>query len=365
MIAPAEGEKLHQKQERLSEIIYNSPTSMPPSRYAFLITNQCNLKCKWCFLEKNKKKNVMETQNWINLTKQLPDYARVTITGGEPFLYKGFKEVFSYIASHFDCNIISNGLLLTNELSELLLSFPKLGILGISVDNMGNTIRDVKPKQWKRMEKEIKNFIRKRNEKNSNCVLNIKTTISDENARELFTTHEYCVEELKSDYHDFQFLKGSPIQHSDKIVSFEEILKMPKTQTYEKFDIIKQQLEKVRQYNIKTGAKGFMLIQPTPDALCSKDPLPSIDYLNKPQVKENYKPCQIPWSDLQINPDGSAFPCLLINLGNVKESSLIEIINGKQMGRFRKVIKDNKLVPACNRCCYLKYDRGKKLQEGR
>ena len=47
--------------------------------------------------------------------------------------------------------------------------------------------------------------------------------VLDENAKDLLKIHKYCVEELQCDTHAFQFLKGSPIQHSDIMFDFDKI----------------------------------------------------------------------------------------------------------------------------------------------
>ena len=107
-------EFLHKKHELLTEKIYNTP-GMLPNRYVYILTNKCNLNCSFCFLERNSLSDSMKTKDWISLSNQLPDYARVTITGGEPLLFNGFKEVFSSIAEKYDCNIITNGILLNRN----------------------------------------------------------------------------------------------------------------------------------------------------------------------------------------------------------------------------------------------------------
>ena len=50
--------------------------------------------------------------------------------------------------------------------------------------------------------------------------------------------------------------------------------------------------------------------------------------------------------------DGSFFPCLAINMGNVK-NGLKEIIYGKKYKEFKDIIKKNGTVEACNRCGWL------------
>jgi len=220
-----------------------------PHRYVFILTNLCNLRCSFCFQEKDARKDSMKTQDWLNLAKQLPRYACVTLTGGEPFVFKGFNDVFDYVAPRFQCNIITNGLLFTKERIDYLLSFPKLRVVAVSVDNIGNTLRDVKPQDWAKAEEMMRYFRKRRDELGSECVLDAKTVVLDENSENLLDIHRYCIEDLGCDHHSFQFLKGSPTQHSDIMFKTDDILKKSHAPVYKKFETIKSQLEKVRQYN--------------------------------------------------------------------------------------------------------------------
>ena len=79
-------------------------------------------------------------------------------------------------------------------------------------------------KKWKHVEKMMLYFQKRKKElNNSECILDSKTVILDENASELLDIHKYCVEDLQCDTHAFQFLKGSPIQHSDLMFKLEKI----------------------------------------------------------------------------------------------------------------------------------------------
>jgi radical SAM protein with 4Fe4S-binding SPASM domain len=57
---------------------------------------------------------------------------------------------------------------------------------------------------------------------------------------------------------------------------------------------------------------------------------------------------------MHINADGSVFPCLSIDTGNVKKQSLNEIFYSDIFKKFRQTIKNVGTVAACNRCCFLK-----------
>lgn len=345
-------EKFHNKHEIFTEKAFNTPRLLP-DRYVFVLTNLCNLRCSFCFQKKNSRKDAMKAKDWINLAEQLPDYARITFTGGEPLAFPEFKEVFSYVANRFDCNIITNGILLTEEIIDFILSYPKFRVLSISIDNVKNTLRDVKSEKWENVEYLMKYFIKKRDEVNPGCILDAKTMILDENAKDLFEIHKYCVEELGCDNHSLQFLKGSPIQHADYMFEFEDILKKSTAVKYKNFNIIKKQLELVRQYNIQTGKVAFL--HPKIANLVSEKKQTNIDFINEvDHIKKNYLPCKFPWSSVHINVDGILFPCLAISMGNVNETPLSEIINGKKFERFKGLIRKEGTIEACNRCGWLR-----------
>ena len=97
------GQTFHNKHEQFTEKAYADP-SLLPDRYVFILTNACNLRCPFCFQEKGRQVDQMEMEDWLQVVRQIPDYARITLTGGEPLLFKDFKKLFAIIAEQFDCN---------------------------------------------------------------------------------------------------------------------------------------------------------------------------------------------------------------------------------------------------------------------
>jgi len=345
-------EKFHNIHEDFTKTAFNNQ-DMLPDRYVFIITNLCNLKCDFCFQKKEPRKDAMSKESWLELVNQLPDYSRVTLTGGEPLLYSGFDIIFSKIAKKFNCNIISNGVLLTEKKIDFLLSFPKFKVLSISIDDIGNTVRGLTQQQWNHVIKMLKYFVKIRDEKNLDCVLDIKSTILDETASEMFNIYKYLREELKCDTHSFNLLKGSPMQHADHNYDFKDMFKKWEAPVYKKFNIIKKQLESVRQYNIDKGYISFL--HPKVDSLVSEKKIPDLDYINKSDhIKNNFLNCMYPWSSVHINVDGSVFPCMAIPMGNVKDAPLKEIFFGENYMKFKDTIRKEKTVEGCNRCGWLK-----------
>ena len=69
--------------------------------------------------------------------------------------------------------------------------------------------------------------------------------------------------------------------------------------------------------------------------------------------KENFQPCAQPWSSVHINVDGTVFPCLAVSMGNIQEKNIKEIIFDDQFKKFKKILKKDGTVEACNRCGWL------------
>ena len=82
--------------------------------------------------------------------------------------------------------------------------------------------------------------------------------------------------------------------------------------------------------------------------------LKQIEYLfengDKP-VTELFKPCMFPCSNLFINPEGKIYPCLSVEMGSLREKTLMEIFNSPKYRCFRKNLKASKLFTGCQLCC--------------
>jgi len=344
------------------EMAYDADIHMP-KRFCLVLTNLCNLACDFCYQIRTKQKNALDSEAWIKLIKELPENSRVSLTGGEPLILKNFKQVFTETANRHECNLICNGLLLTEEIIDLLLSFKSFKVLSISIDNRKNTIRksaNVKEtkwdEKWSHAEKMMLYFQKRKIELgHPTCILDAKTVVLDENADDLLDIHKYCLDDLRCDTHSFQFLKGSPILGCDYMFKFEEIFEKSEAYKYKKWDTIKEQLCLVKKYNFQNKKVGF-LHPKMDDLLENEEPLDDqkMDLLNEVEhKKENFKPCAQPWSSVHINVDGTVMPCLAVSMGNVQDNTMEEIVKGEEFCRFRKTIRDEGTVEACNRCGWL------------
>ncbi len=326
-----------------------------PRRYVLVLTNLCNLRCTFCFQERKKRPDHMTTEDWLKFIEQIPNNSRVTLTGGEPLVYKDFDKIFQKCNENKETNIITNGLLLSNQKVEKLLEEKNFKVLSISIDTIGNVNRDFKKNQWSGLVDQIKKFVSLRDKKEHKSALDIKTVILDENIEDLFNIHKLVMEDLKADTHSLQVLKGAEIQHSDLMFDFKDIEKETRAYQYKKFDTFIDQLNKIKEYDYKNGCKSFLhpnLINLNDNKLLTKDDL--IFMNNAKHEPQHFQTCRSPWSSVHVNVDGHLFPCMAVSMGNVKNKKLNEIIFSDQFKKFKNIIRKNGTINGCNRCGILR-----------
>ena len=66
---------------------------LPPVRYFLELTYRCNLKCPFCFINENRKKDEMTTEEWFKIIEQIPFYSFISLVAGEVMLREDFFEI--------------------------------------------------------------------------------------------------------------------------------------------------------------------------------------------------------------------------------------------------------------------------------
>ncbi len=354
---------MYEREIHLIDSIYNSSEFRLPVRYVFILTNECNLSCPFCYLQKIPPNKRMALDDWLHLIEQLPDYARVILMGGEPLFYKDFEKVYRAAASRFPCTIVTNGTLLSKRMVEMLLSEKGLYELCVSIEMIGNRNRGFTERQWEEMVEGVKYYVSLRDRVNPEARLGIATILLDENAHHLFDLYRFCREELGCDNVTYNPLNGTPMQLRDRMGTFEELYSREKAEGiyYRNWDLIKGQLKKIREYDIKKGIRSTY-IRPKVMDFYSGESLDRLDVINS-ESGHNYRfgPCKYPWSDCRIYSDGNVSPCLAYSFGNFKETpDLTRILTSDRAMRFKEVLRKEGFFPQCYRCVfqYLKeYER--------
>lgn len=103
-----------------------------PLSGTFELSPCCNLDCKMCYIRKTKQEveslgGEINVDKWLKLAKECKDAGMLflLLTGGEPFLYKGFKELYlELIKMGFIITINTNGTLIDEEVISWLVKNP-------------------------------------------------------------------------------------------------------------------------------------------------------------------------------------------------------------------------------------------------
>ncbi len=109
-----------------------------PLKVDIEITNMCNLKCKYCYVDFNKPIDIknIDYKKTIELLDELKEMGTlfITITGGEPTLHPHFKDILKHaLKNKFYVRILTNGSALDeNEIKELN-EISKNGLLSIDI----------------------------------------------------------------------------------------------------------------------------------------------------------------------------------------------------------------------------------------
>jgi MoaA/NifB/PqqE/SkfB family radical SAM enzyme len=306
-----------------------------------------------CYQDKNCLKGTEEltSQEWINFIRQIPRYTLVTLIGGEPLVHPFFKEIAKEALAHHSVNLVTNGVLLNEQIAKFLIN-NKLLLLGVSLDGVGG-IHDRMRGVPGTYDKIINNIIflqkEKKRQKVNFPLLDIKTVVTEDNLgglEELFRV----VSSLEADFFTISLPKVSENQFNPKLNKCLNNLLPMDFSLLEKinFAFLKQVLNKIIFSSHKTKTKVRFYPEFKSVGEISKR-------LYDPKlINKNFIPCQQPWSGVQISATGDVYPCLSLKMGNIKEQSFSQIWNGEKFVNFRKSLKDSKLFSACVGCCYLK-----------
>ena len=186
-----------------------------PFRYVFVLTNLCNLRCSFCFQEKKFIKGSLTLNEWQHIANQLPLNSHITLTGGEPLLFKGFKELVSSLRQDISFNIITNGLLLEKEMADFLIKQPGLKVISCSIDDVGNKSRDFTNEMWDKLVENLTYVSETKKKINPNIVLDIKSVVHGGNVDQINPLADFSTSILNADTHVFMFLKGNQQHRED------------------------------------------------------------------------------------------------------------------------------------------------------
>ena len=328
-----------------------------PLRYFFELTYQCNLNCPYCYVGAERKKNELTAQEWFNIIDHIPFYSFVTLVGGEPLVRKDFISILERTAkkTYGKLNVVTNGILIDDEIIDAFIR-TKMMLLSVSLDGYGKNHDKNRGKEgiFETIISNLENLNIKKG-KNAKPMVDIKTIVLENNLDDLPKLYRLC-EEMNFDFLSVSFLRNNDLkQNSILRETFGEEFYAQKYPITPYFDM--EHFKEIYREIEDLSKKSKVQVRFSPK-FEGKNSLAKIErFFNYPvdkPIQEIYEPCLYPFSNIMINPQGDVYPCLSLNIGNVREKSLKEVFNMPKYCCFRKNLKYSKVFEACQMCCELK-----------
>jgi len=190
-----------------------------PAEITFFVTAACNFRCRHCFnLEKIKKadhKNELSIKEIERITKNIPPFIRLSLSGGEPFLRNDLVQICR--AFYNNCQIrfmsIPTNAYLTEKIigdtRQIAQFCPKLFLhISLSVDGVGKK-RDYIVGKKNTTPSLIKTAqeLKKLQKSLPNLSFGAITTQSPDNEGKLDEIYKFCLETLKVDNFGFNIAR--------------------------------------------------------------------------------------------------------------------------------------------------------------
>ncbi len=328
--------------------------SFPPLRYSLELTYKCNLNCPFCYIGESRNKNELNPEEWLNLIKQIPPWSLITLVGGEPLARKDFPEIFSAAARRAKVNVVTNGVLLNEDIIDLFIS-SKLLLLSVSLDGYGKNHDKNRGKEgiFETIMSNLEKLNSKRQGKNRPMV-DIKTIVLENNLDDLIKIYKLCAE-MNFEFMSIAFLRANNLKQNSVLrESFGEEFYKTQYDIKPYFDI--EHFKEVYKELNALSNKATTTVRFAPK-FPSNNELNQIEkfFANSDKCEsEIYNPCLYPWSNIHINPEGDIYPCLAYKIGNVRNTGIMEVWNSRKFANFRNKLKKQKVFSACQMCCELK-----------
>jgi radical SAM protein with 4Fe4S-binding SPASM domain len=323
------------------------------------VTYRCNFRCSMCqFYDllddprlKEKKDEELTTAEIKNAVDQVLPLGLICFTGGEPLLRGDIMELVRHSCRRHKVYLVTNGILLSDEISRELVELGCHGIfgrgtvaLGVSVEGMGKT-HDETVKVPGSFEKIIQNVrllveAKKRAEKRY-PLLALKCVMTKENTGELDELYRLA-QELELDI--FNPITLYNMTSADRFVMAAD-LRTDSVQPMNGFDsgLLKEQLKKITDMS-KSSAVQLRL---TPPGISMDD----VTAIYENRLDYSNKVCYAPWSMAALSAYGDVFPCSNYSVGNIRNEPLLKLWNGELMAKFRKELKEKRIFKSCGGCC--------------
>jgi MoaA/NifB/PqqE/SkfB family radical SAM enzyme len=327
--------------------------ALPVYSLAWWLTERCNLRCRMCWV-KSRPKPELTPAVWLALIDQVARWRpRITITGGEPSLYRGLVTVLSALkAKQLYVSLNTNGLG-GAHLAEALVRLA-VNDISISLDGAADHHDRVRGRAgaWDRTTRWLQLLLNLRGCR-SNPKVRVVSVLDPANldnlpdlsrqlidwgvdshtlqhrwyiTREMLAEHQRCMQRrMGCDSPDLAGFLLPPDYPGIRIERLEA---------------------RIRQRGLENKVVFGPHLNAREREVYYADPTRALRRL-----------CHSRWHRISILPNGDVSPCLSYIAGNIQRLPFGRIWNGPAMRRFRLELKQGGLLPGCLRCCGLFSDQ--------
>lgn len=308
-------------------------------------TLRCNYRCSFCgfygpggALPDLKKELSIEQQKdmWNKILDDYKTYKpHIGITGGEPLTQQISPILALFKSRKIPFSITTNGFLL-NDHNVKILSDNGCGEIRISIHGP-EEVHDSTVNIIGAYKKVIENI---KNAKKYNIPILINCVITDNNVNWLeFMKKLSCELDVKIRFQHLEWTTTELQEVHAKVTKelFGQVLPV-------KYGTTK--LNETSIMMLKMFQKEHQNTEYEPREI--KD-LNAYYNTQKPLCKY----CHQPWGTARIDPYGNVYPCIDYYYGNLTMQTFENIWKGEKANNFRKLLKQNKMFPACTKCCKL------------
>ena len=324
-----------------------------PSMVSVNITEKCNQHCIYCEIGNDTFQNSesdlsKEDLFWIIDQMALNGIKRLSINGGEPFLFNELLEVVSYAYQNgIQCNITSNGMTISKLAAEDLRILKNCKtLINISIDSFQEDIQS----ETRGVPSALNNAIKSLQAlQKYDIPLTVLSAISKYNYHELFDSllkaQEYGVSQIL--YQPIIYYSNFP----DKAVIDE---KYNFNVDIDKLDILQDQLRKISKYEKKHHINtNVYRILPWIEQYIQSARLSNGTFFFNNLLKKFY--CREAFAVIDIGYQGDIQACGLVgsdvNIRNRDTNGLLDLWK-KASGPLQNDILNAKFPAACNACSH-------------
>jgi len=298
------------------------------------VTMNCNLRCPYCYVWRNPKKDELSLQEIKNIlsNKVVRNLIAIAISGGEPFIRDDVVDIASAIIERIpnltELTFATNGFFSEKIISNIheILDMAGLDVyVKVSIDGLESKHDKIRGKGTFSKAMSTLEGLRKLKEKGHNLSVSIGFTVVDENIENIWEVYD----KFKDEY-DFFFKPAQTFPIGELPISEDT------RRTLIEFTSLFLEREFKKKASVWQSSRKLYFKY-------------LLDFLRHPNVRP--VPCSASFSFLSILPDGNVYACSVsgLKLGNVREKPIDEIWYSPISFDIRKKIKGGDCT-CCTAC---------------